>query len=127
VRTYLRGFAKSPDCGPRAARPSKLNAFKPYLHERIEAAKPYWTPTTVLFREVQTQGYDGQEGLVKISIRQFKPITKEPVVRFGTAPGKQMQVDFTTIKRGRKKLKGFVATLGFSRAFYVVFSEYEKQ
>ncbi len=127
VRSYLRDFAKSPDYGPRAARPSKLDAFKPYLRERIEAAKPHWIPAVVLFRELQTQGYVGQEGLVKLYVRQFKPITKEPVVRFETAPGRQMQVDFTTIKRGKSKLKGFVATLGYSRACYVCFSEYEKQ
>lgn len=127
VRSYLRDFAKSPNYGPRAARPSKLTPFKPYLHERIEAAKPYWIPATVLCRELQTQGYDGQEGLVKQYVRQFKPITQAPVVRFETAPGQQMQVDFTTIKRGRNKLKGFVATLGYSRACYVCFSEYERQ
>ncbi|WP_460313602.1 IS21 family transposase, partial [Aliiglaciecola aliphaticivorans] len=68
-----------------------------------------------------------QEGLVKIYVRQFKSATQEPVVRFETAPGQQMQVDFTTIKRGRNKLKGFVATLGYSRACYVCFSECEKQ
>lgn len=127
VRSYLRDFAKSPDYGPRSARPSKLDAFKPYLRERIEAAKPYWIPAVVLCRELQTQGYEGQEGLVKNYIRQFKSITQEPVVRFETAPGQQMQVDFTTIKRGKNKLKGFVATLGYSRACYVCFSEYEKQ
>jgi transposase len=104
-----------------------LDAFKPYLRERIEAAKPYWIPAVVLCRELQTRGYEGQEGIVKNYVRQFKPITKEPVVRFETAPGQQMQVDFTTIKRGRNKLKGFVATLGYSRACYVCFSEYEKQ
>jgi transposase len=104
-----------------------LDPFKPYLRERIEAAKPYWIPAVVLCRELQIRGYDGQEGIVKNYVRQFKPITKEPVVRFETAPGQQMQVDFTTIKRGRNKLKGFVATLGYSRACYVCFSEYEKQ
>jgi transposase len=127
VRRYLRDIAQSPDYGPRAARPSKLDTFKPYLRERIEAAKPYWIPAVVLCRELQTRGYEGQEGIVKNYVRQFKPITKEPVVRFETAPGQQMQVDFTTIKRGRNKLKGFVATLGYSRACYVCFSEYEKQ
>jgi transposase len=127
VRRYLRDIAQSPDYGPRAARPSKLDAFKPYLRERIEAAKLYWIPAVVLCRELQTRGYEGQEGIVKNYVRQFKPITKEPVVRFETAPGQQMQVDFTTIKRGRNKLKGFVATLGYSRACYVCFSEYEKQ
>jgi len=127
VRRYLRDIAQSPDYGPRSARPSKLNPFKPYLRERIEAAKPYWIPAVVLCKELQIRGYDGQEGIVKNYVRQFKPIIKEPVVRFETAPGQQMQVDFTTIKRGRNKLKGFVATLGYSRACYVCFSEYEKQ
>jgi transposase len=46
-------------------------------------------------------------------------------VRFETLPGKQMQVDFTTIRRGRHPLKAFVATLGYSRASFVRFSERE--
>jgi transposase len=47
VRSYLRDFAKSPNYGPRAARPSKLDPFKPYIRARIDAAKPYWIPATV--------------------------------------------------------------------------------
>ena len=98
------------------------------MRQRIEAAKPHWIPATVLFREIQTQGYQGKEGILKNYIRQFKPKTAdEPVVRFETPPGQQMQVDFTTIQRGGKKLKAFVATLGYSRASYVRFSEYERQ
>lgn len=127
VRNYLREQARTPRYGPRAERPSKLDPFKPYLRERIEAARPYWIPATVLFREIQLQGFTGKEGIVKNYIRQFKPMTKEAVVRFETLPGEQMQVDFTTIRRGRHKLKGFVATLGYSRACYVRFSTHERQ
>ena len=127
VRRYLRDITQSLQYAPREARPSKLDAFKPYLRERIEAAKPDWIPATVLFREIQLQGYKGKEGILKAYIRPFKPAIHDPVVRFETPPGHQMQVDFTTIKRGRHKLKGFVATLGYSRASYVRFSEYEKQ
>lgn len=127
VRSYLRDIARTPNYGPRPERPSKLDPFKPYLRERIEAAKPYWIPGAVLFREIETQGYDGKEGIVKTYIRQFKPKTEEDIVRFETAPGQQMQVDFTTIKRGRFKLKAFVATMGFSRGSYVRFSTHEKQ
>ena len=127
VRRYLRDLAQSPSYGPREERESKLDVFKPYLRDRIEAAKPYWIPATVLCREIQTQGYKGKEGIVKNYIRQFKPTVKDPVVRFETPPGQQLQADFTTIKRGKYKLKAFVATLGFSRASYVRFSEYEKQ
>ena len=127
VRCYLRDIARTPSYGPRPRRASKLDPFKPYLRERIDAAKPYWIPATVLFREIETQGYDGKEGLVKIYIRQFKSKTEENIVRFETAPGQQMQVDFTTIKRGHIRLKAFVATMGFSRGTYVRFSTHEKQ
>lgn len=127
VRSYLRDQARTPSYGPRADRPSKLDPFKPYLRERIEAAKPYWIPATVLFREIKAQGFTGQEGIVKNYIRQFKPTSQEDVVRFETLPGQQMQVDFTTIRRGRSKLKAFVATLGYSRASFVRFSSHERQ
>ena len=77
VRCYLRDIARTPNYGPRPERPSKLDPFKPYVRERIEAAKPYWIPATVLLREIQTQGYDGKEGILKIYIRQFKPKAEE--------------------------------------------------
>lgn len=127
VRSYLRDLARTPAYGPRSDRASKLDPFKPYLRDRIEAAKPYWIPVTVLYREITTQGFDGKEGIVKNYLRQFKPNTQEEVVRFETPPGQQMQVDFTTIRRGHNKLKGFVATLGYSRASYVRFSTHERQ
>ncbi len=127
VRRYLRDHAQSPHYGPREARASKLDTFKPYLRDRIEAAKPYWIPATVLCREIRTQGYQGKEGILKNYVRQFKSSIQDPVVRFETPAGQQLQADFTTIKRGKYKLKAFVATLGFSRASYVRFSEYEKQ
>lgn len=127
VRNYLRDQTRSPSYGPREERPSKLDPFKPYLLDRIAAAKPYWIPATVLFREIKEQGFTGQEGIVKNYIRQFKPLLQEDVVRFETLPGQQMQVDFTTIRRGRSKLKAFVATLGYSRASFVRFSSHERQ
>lgn len=127
VRKYLRDIAKTPTYSERADRASKLDPFKTYLMERIAAAKPDWIPATVLLREIQDQGYTGKDGILKNFIRSFKPQQHEPVKRFETEPGQQLQIDFTTIRRGRTKLKGFVATLGFSRATYVRFSEYERQ
>ncbi len=44
------------------------------------------------------------------------------MVRFETAPGEQMQADFTVIRRGRDPLLAFVATLGYSRASWVRFT-----
>lgn len=127
VRKYLREIAKTPTYSERAERESKLDPFKTYLKERIAAAQPDWIPAAVLFREIEAQGYTGKEGILKNYIRPFKPRQDEPVRRFETPPGQQLQIDFTTIHRGRHRLKGFVATLGFSRVTYVCFSEYERQ
>lgn len=110
VRKYLRKELQLPAYGPRAPRSSKLDPFKDYILDRIEAAKPDWIPAPVLCREIQARGYDGKEGIVKLFIRQYKPNSHEPVVRFETPPGKQLQVDFTTIKRGKNKLKRINAT-----------------
>jgi transposase len=128
VRHYLRHPERQATYRQRLPGASKLDAFKPYLKERIDAAHPHWIPATVLCREIQAMGYQGKEGIVRNYIRPFKKTAQEePVVRFETPPGKQMQVDFTTIRRGKQSIKAFVATLGYSRATYVRFSEKEQQ
>ena len=50
----------------------------------------------------------------------------EPVVRYETEPGQQMQVDWASIRRGDNHLSVFVATLGWSRAAYIEFCENEQ-
>lgn len=125
VRRYLRGEATPPSYGPRAARPRKLDPYTQYLRDRIEAAHPHWIPATVLLREIREHGYTGGISQLKAFLAPLKVRPAEPVVRFETPPGKQMQADFTTIRRGRHPLKAFVATLGYSRATFVLFSERE--
>jgi transposase len=127
VRRYLRDLSAVPTYPDRTQRATKLDSYKDYLLARIEAAKPHWIPATVLLREIQDRGYAGGISRLKSYIADFKTVESDPVVRFETPPGKQMQVDFTTISRHRRKIKAFVATLGFSRATYVRFSEHERQ
>lgn len=52
-------------------------------------------------------------------VRPTLPI--EPVVRFETVPGEQMQVDWVEFRKGSDPLYAFCATLGYSRASYVEF------
>lgn len=125
VRKYLRGEQVLPKYRSRAPRPCKLDPFKDYLKERIEAARPHWIPATVLQREIVGRGYSGGISQLKAFLAPFKRLPEEPLVRFETPPGKQMQVDFTTIRRGGAPLKAFVATLGFSRDSYVLFTARE--
>ncbi len=128
VRSYLRNKGKLPIYSKRQPRPTKLKPYHDYLMQRIEAAKPHWIPATVLLREIKSQGYDGGITILKKYIAQYKPIAPvDPVVRFETGPGEQMQVDFTTITHHGVRIKAFVATLGYSRATFVRFSERERQ
>lgn len=45
--------------GPRSPRATKLDAFKGYLLQRIQAARPHWIPAVVLLREITQQDETG--------------------------------------------------------------------
>lgn len=126
VRRYLREAPAPSQYGPRAPRPTKLDPYKDYLHARIEAARPHWIPAVVLLRELQERGYAGGLTQLKEFVSGFRQAPSEPVVRFETPPGKQMQADFTHIRRGRDPLLAFVATLGYSRMSWVRFTSDER-
>ena len=127
-RKTVRRYLEAPDArryGPRAARPTKLSPFEAYLRERIEAARPDWIPATVLLRELQEHGYDGGISQLKVFVAPFKRTRLDPVVRFETAPGEQLQAHFTYVRKGKAPLLAFVATLGYSRATFVRFTRDE--
>jgi len=124
VRRYLRD-EQACRYGPREPRVRKLSPHHAYLLARIEAARPRWIPATVLLRELRERGYDGGVSQLKAFLAPHKRAESEPLVRFETAPGKQMQADFTVIRRGREPLLALVATLGYSRASFVRFTASE--
>lgn len=124
VRRYLRE-ADARRYKARSPRLCKLDPYKAYLRERIAQAQPRWIPATVLLREIGERGYDGGISQLKAWVAPLKTREVEPVLRFETAPGQQMQADFTTIRRGRDPLLALVATLGYSRATFVKFTTRE--
>jgi transposase len=124
VRRYLRDEEAS-RYGPRQPRATKLDAFHGYLRQRIEHARPRWIPAAVLLREIQGLGYEGGLTQLKLWLAPLKRVEPEPVVRFETPPGRQMQADFTVVRRGRDPLLALVATLGYSRASFVKFTTAE--
>lgn len=126
VKKYIINPDSYPQYKTRPMTKSKLGPYQHYLHQRIEAAKPHWIPACVLFQEIKDQGYPGGLTLVRNYVAQFKANKNEPVVRFETKPGQQLQIDFTTIRRGKSTLKAFVATLGYSRATFVRFYDNER-
>lgn len=128
VRRYLRGGEAATVRQPAPKRPEKLDPFKDYIVGRMKAAAPERIPATVLFREVRERGYTGGETRVKQFVRGLVPAAAaEPVVRFETAPGLQLQADWANVGGGGgDKLKVFIATLGWSRAAYVEFCDDER-
>ena len=121
VRSHLSS-GQQPRYERQQKRPSKLSPYEPYLRERQAAAHPLWIPATVLQREIVTQGYQGGMSQLRRFLREIRPTQPDdPVVRFKTAPGEQMQVDWVEFRKGAHPLYAFCATLGYSRASYVEF------
>jgi transposase len=120
IRKYLAN-PNTPRYGPREARPSKLDPFKPYLGERLAAG--VWN-ATVLLREIQQRGYSGQYSILKDFLRPLrKRAAAAAVRRFETPPGQQAQLDWGELGHietveGKRTLYGFVFTLGHSRALF---------
>ena len=66
----------------------------------------------MLFKEILDQGYEGKIRILSDYVAKLKPtVPVDPVVRFETVPGQQLQVDFTTIRRGHDPLKAFVSSM----------------
>lgn len=127
VRKYIRDDAE-PGYGPREPRPCKLDPYRDYIAERLEAARPDWIPATVLYREIAELGYAGGIAMLRRYMRILRPEpAPEPVVRFETAPGQQMQADWIEFRRSKAhRLAAFVAILGYSRTTYVEFVDNER-
>lgn len=118
VRKYLRA-AQIPVVSSRSAKPTLLDDYRAYLTARVEAAKPDWIPATVLFDEIVALGFQGSVRTVSSYLATLKPAPREdPLVRFETEPGQQMQVDWGVFKLNNQRVSLFLGTLGWSRFNY---------
>jgi transposase len=126
VRRYLRADT-APGFKTSQSRPSKLDPFKDYLQDRVAAAQPNWIPATVLFDEIKAIGFLGGITILRDYMATLRPKCRlDPLVRFETPPGQQMQVDWGAFRLGPVKVSAFVATLGFSRNTFGTFVENEQ-
>jgi transposase len=118
ISKYLLAPTGRPVYRPRPAAESKLEPFKAYLKERLQAG--VWN-AQVLLRELRERNYGGGYSILTEWLRpQRKEAHAVAVRRFETPPGKQAQVDWGhlgSITEGGegRMLWGFVITLGYSR------------
>ncbi len=79
VRKYLRQGLLVPTYGPREPRPSKLDAYKAYLGQRINAY-PELSGFRLL-REIKQLGYSGGYSLVTDYLREIRPAASQAFER----------------------------------------------
>lgn len=106
---------------------SKLDAFKPYLEERVAVGV---TNGVRLLAELRQMGYTGGYTLVREFLKPRRQVAKPlATVRFETKPGEQAQVDFGVFvcehNGKRSRYYAFVLVLSYSRMLYVEFVEHQ--
>ena len=74
IRKYMQAAGLAPEYGPRSAPPSKLDAFKPYLEERLRAG--VWN-ARVLLRELRERNYAGGYSILTDWLRPQRSAARE--------------------------------------------------
>jgi len=122
IRKYLAEPTAVPVYEPRTMAPSKLEEFKPFLNERLNAG--VWN-AKVLLRELRQRNYTGGYTILTDWLRPLREAaTVVAVRRFETLPGQQVQADWghlgsITSEAGEQQLWGFTMTHGYSRKMTV--------
>lgn len=126
VRAVLRGQGDD-RYGPRRPMPSVLDPYKEFLKGRLNQAGDIRLAATVLHREIAERGFGGSVRVVQRFLKSLRPKPEaEPIIRFETLPGHQLQIDFVVLRRGPSPLRAFTAELGYSRYPFVEFTDNER-
>ena len=107
-----------------------VDPYLPHIAKMLQEAHKLEVhiPNTAIYQEIQKLGYKGSlrwmsDVMQKHNLRQ-KVQEEEPLVRFETDMGEQMQVDWVEFKKDG--LSAFVATMGYSRTSYVEYVDNER-
>jgi transposase len=124
-RTVMKRLKEKTLGSKKTPRPSKLDKFKPYIDRRVKDMLPRRISSTVVLSEINDMGYEGRIRILKEYIsgifNNYSHANDEPLVRFETAPGYQIQVDWTTVRNGRDPIHCFLSVLGYSRYAFIYF------
>ena len=107
-----------------------VDPYLPHIARMLQEAHKLeiHIPNTSIYQEIQKLGYRGSLRWMKDIIQRHelrqKVQDEEPLVRFETDKGQQMQVDW--VEFPKDGLSAFVATMGYSRASYVEYVNNER-
>ncbi len=133
-RETVRKYALKPDgyipVMDKTPITTTVDEYLPHIAKMLETAEKekVHIPTTVIYQDIQTLGYEGSLRWVQSVMQKYELRTRakdeEALVRFETEAGKQFQVDW--IEFPKDNLSAFVATMGYSRVSYVQYVTDEK-
>ena len=109
----------------RISKPSILEPYKDYIRTFIGKSN-HRIPCSAILDDIKELGYPGGRSILQDFLMdeyRTRRTLDDPVVRFETLPGEQMQVDWTTIRWGKTPIYGFVGTMGYSRQTFVYFTD----
>jgi len=123
IRAALRS-SEAPRYGPRAPRPSKLDSYKPQIHELL-AASDGTIPSQVIRDRITEAGYAGGKTILDDYVRELRPVFCPPRTfqRTHYEPGELVQFDLwepsapIPVGHGQTR-RGYAVTCcsGYSRA-----------
>lgn len=111
--------------GKTVHKPSILEPYKAYIRDFIGKSH-YRIPYSAILDDIRELGYSGGRSILQEFLTaEYRKLVlpKEPIVRFETEPGQQLQVDWSTMRAGRKPIYAFVATMGHSRQTFTYFTD----
>ena len=130
-RRTVKKYAEHPELigneRKAAARPSKLDEFRPQIESLLVDDPKY--KASFIHDRLKKLGYTGGETIVRDAVRKIKEENRRiAYVRFETEPGRQAQVDFGDFKvvmsdGSEKTYYMFAMVLGYSRGMYCEYLE----
>ena len=127
VRKYLDNPMQK---RPVIRRKSKLDPFKNEIKQLLEQDSRI--SAEVVKQRLESMGYAGGITIIRDYLQKVRPTNRQAFIRFESAPGKQMQIDwghFGSLAYGdtRRKLYALAVVEGYSRMLYVEFTHSQNQ
>jgi len=134
-RDTVKKYLENPEgaVAPKKPKVSKLDAYCEMTDSLLEEYPFIQAP--VVLQRLQENGFDGQITIVRDYLRKRREKVlknRQVFIRFESAPGRQMQVDwghFDTLSYGatKRKLYALAVIESYSRMLYVQFTHSQRQ
>jgi transposase len=127
VRKYLDNPMQK---RPLVPRKSKLDPFRNEIKQLLEQDPR--VSAEVVKQRIELMGYAGGITIIRDLLHKIRPTNRQAFIRFESAPGKQMQIDwghFGSLDYGdtRRKLYALAVVEAYSRMLYVEFTHSQNQ